>query len=232
MKIVAFIVLGFAFLVGTCGAELISDTPPSHSANFAQIEGVPNFHKVSNNLYRSAQPTAKGLQNLSATGMRTVVDLRWLHSDRNEIGDTGLGYEHIHMKAWHPEEKQVVKFLQIVTDTKKTPVLVHCQYGADRTGTMCAIYRIAVQGWTKEEALKEMTGKVFGFHGIWDNLVQWINKVDIDKIKEKAGIRENREPVAAPVRNPPPNCYWLRVNDGRPETDLFKRKPKTVGLRI
>jgi len=61
---------------------------------------------------------------------------------------------------------------------------------------MCAAYRIAVQGWTKEEALKEMTVGGFGFHGIWDNPIQWIDKLDIDKIK-KAGIRENTGPTAA-----------------------------------
>ncbi len=44
-----------------------------------------------------------------------------------------------------------------------------------------------------------MTGGGFGFDGIWDNLIQWIDKLDIDKIKE-AGIRENTEPVVAPAR--------------------------------
>jgi protein tyrosine phosphatase (PTP) superfamily phosphohydrolase (DUF442 family) len=41
------------------------------------------------------------------------------------------------MKAWHPEEKEIVKFLKTVTDKTKTPVFVHCQHGADRTGLMC-----------------------------------------------------------------------------------------------
>jgi protein tyrosine/serine phosphatase len=93
------------------------------------------------------------------------------------------------MKAWHPEEEDVVRFLQIVTNPKRSPVIVHCQHGADRTGTMCAIYRVAVQGWSKEEALKEMTQGGFGFHGIWENLIRWINGLDIEEIKKKAGIR-------------------------------------------
>lgn len=197
MKTIAVTVLAFAFLVVTSGAEPTSNSHPAHSANSVQMEGVPNFYKVSDNLYRSAQPTAEGMRNVKAIGIKTVVNLRSFHSDRDEIGDTGLGYEHIRVKVWHPVEKQVVKFLQIVTDNKRTPVLVHCQHGADRTGTMCAVYRIAVQGWTKEEALKEMTEEGFGFHGIWDNLIQWINRLDIDKIKEKAGIKESIEPGAA-----------------------------------
>jgi hypothetical protein len=54
---------------------------------------------------------------------------------------------------------------------------------------MCVLYRVALQGWSKQEALKEMTDGGFGFHGIWENLIQWINGLDIDRIKRKAGIR-------------------------------------------
>ncbi len=48
--------------------------------------------------------------------------------------------------------------------------LVHCQRGADRAGTMCVLYCVAVQGWTKEEAIREMTEGGFGFYEIWKNL--------------------------------------------------------------
>ena len=162
---------------------------PPHWAQPIQMKGVPNLHKVSDTLYRSAQPSAEGMRNLRAIGVETIVNLRSFHSDRNEIGDTGLAYEHIYMKAWHPEEDDAVRFLQIVTNSRRDPVLVHCQHGADRTGTMCALYRVAVQGWNKEEAVREMSQGQFGFHGIWDNLTQWINALDVERIKKRAGIQ-------------------------------------------
>ena len=152
------------------------------------VTGVPNLHKVSNELYRSAQPTSEGFKNLKALGIETVVNLRSFHSDRDEIGDTDLAYEHIPMKAWHPKEKEVVRFLQIATTPARTPVLVHCQHGADRTGTLCAIYRIAVEGWPKETAITEMVAGGFGFHDTWIHLPRWIRALDIDRIKDKAGI--------------------------------------------
>ena len=168
-----------------------ADSPgerPEEWARSIQMKGVPNLHKVSENLYRSAQPTAGGMRNLRKMGVQTIVSLRSFHTDRDEIGNTGLAYEHIYMKAWHPEEEDIVRFLQIVTSPKRTPVLVHCQHGADRTGAMCAVYRVAIQGWAKEEAVKEMAGGGFGFHEVWVNLVPWINKLDIDKIKRRAGL--------------------------------------------
>jgi protein tyrosine phosphatase (PTP) superfamily phosphohydrolase (DUF442 family) len=151
--------------------------------------GLPNLHKVSDVLYRGAQPTAEGFRELKAMGIKTVVNLRSFHSDRDELGDVGLAYEHIYMKAWHPEDKEVVLFLQIVNDPARQPVFVHCQHGADRTGTMCALYRIALQGWTRDEALKEMTEGGFGFHEVWDNLPEYIGKLDLDDIKKRAGIK-------------------------------------------
>ncbi len=189
MLIAVISIFLLVFFSAAYGAETSPANRPAHWAKPMQMEGLPNFHKVSDMLYRSAQPSAEGLKNLKAMGIETVINLRSFHSDRDEIGDTGLAHEHIRMKAWHAEEEDTVKFLQIVTNPKRSPVLVHCQHGADRTGTMCALYRVAVQGWSKEEALKEMMQGGFGFHGIWENLVQWMNGLDIEGIKKRAGIR-------------------------------------------
>jgi protein tyrosine phosphatase (PTP) superfamily phosphohydrolase (DUF442 family) len=137
------------------------------------------------------------MQSLKRKGIETIVNLRSLHSDRDEIGSTGLGYEHIYMKAWHPERKEAVRFLQIVTNPKRTPVLVHCLHGSDRTGTMCALYRIAVQGWSKEDAIREMTNGGFGFHDVFDNLPEWIQDLDVESLKKDAGITSNTEQTPA-----------------------------------
>jgi len=194
-KTIIFIPLAFMFFLG--GISEGGPTPGNrlfYSGNSIQREGLPNFCKVSEDLFRCAQPTLNGIRNLKEMGIKTVVNLCTFHSDRDMLKDTGLGYEHIPMIGWplFPKEEQIIKFLQIVTDNQKTPILVHCQHGADRTGALCAVYRIAVQGWTKEKALEDMIEGGFGFHGTRDgNLVQWINRLDIDKIKRKAGIMEN-----------------------------------------
>jgi len=190
MKLIAVITITALVLVNTVyGAETSPAHRPERWAKPMEMKGVSNLHKVSETLYRSSQPSADGMRNLKAMGIETIVNLRSFHSDRDEIGDTGLAYEHIYMKAWYPEEKEAIRFLQIVTNQRRSPVLVHCRHGADRTGTMCALYRVAVQGWSKEEALKEMTEGGFGFHGIWGNLIEWINALDIERIKKRAGIR-------------------------------------------
>ena len=177
--------LAFAGKVKNDGIE---SKRPESWAQPVELEGVPNLHKVSDTLYRSAQPTEEGMKNLKEMGIETIINLRSFHSDRDEIGDTGLAYEHIYMKAWHIEYKEALRFLQIVTNPRRTPVLVHCMHGSDRTGTVCAIYRVAVQDWSKEDAIREMTKGGFGFHKVWDNLPEWIEELDIEALRKKVGI--------------------------------------------
>jgi len=193
MKVVA--VIGVFIAIAAAGPAISAEAPAERTASWAQpltATGTSNFYKVSDSLYRSAQPTTVGFRSLKDLGIVTVVNLRSFNSDRKEIASTGLAYEHIYMKAWHPERKEAVRFLQIVTDPKRTPVLVHCQHGSDRTGAMTAIYRIVVQGWSKEGAVKEMTSEDFGFHRDWSNLPTWIRDLDVESVRVEAGIsREN-----------------------------------------
>lgn len=161
---------------------------PDNWAKPVKRDGVPNLFKVSEDVFRSAQPSENGFRKIKELGVATVVNLRSFHSDRDKIGDTGLAYEHLYMKAWHPEEKELVRFLQIVTNKRRTPILVHCQQGADRTGLMCAVYRVAVQGWTKEDAISEMKNGGYGFNSVWTNIVRYVRELDVEHIQKKAGL--------------------------------------------
>lgn len=155
---------------------------PEEKAVALSMPGLSNFYRVTKNFYRGAQPTAQGFRELKAIGIRTVINLRSFHSDRKKIGLTGLAYEHIYMKAWHPEPEEIIRFLQIVTDHHRTPVFVHCMHGADRTGIMTAVYRIAVCEWTKKEAIAEMTDQRFGFHKMWKNIISFMENLDVQNI--------------------------------------------------
>ena len=80
------------------------------------------------------------------------------------------------------------RFLKVVTDTNNLPAFVHCERGVDRTGMMCAMYRVVVCGWTKPEAIAEMKDGGFGFNPVWHELVAFVEKADVDKLKRDAGL--------------------------------------------
>ena len=160
---------------------------PSNWATKQERPGLRNFFQVTTNLYRGAQPNELGVAELKALNIKTVVDLRAFHSDRR-IVRAKLELNRIATEPWHLTDSDVVQFLKIAADPGKQPVFVHCQRGADRTGTMCAIYRIACCGWTKSDAIREMTGGGFGFNPAWRNLIHYIEHADIEKLKQRAGI--------------------------------------------
>lgn len=155
-----------------------------------EAPGLPNLHKVSDTLYRGAQPTDEGIRQLKKLGIRTVVDLRDSGAADN-MGGTGMTYVRIPSTAWQPEEKDVVQFLQVVNDPSLAPIFVHCHRGADRTGMMTAIYRVAVQGWTKDQAIEEMTRGGFGFYSGWQNIVRYVRDLDIEHVKQLAASGAN-----------------------------------------
>ena len=86
------------------------------------------------------------------------------------------------------DRDSIVRFLKVTADPAKQPVFVHCKHGADRTGTMCAIWRVAVEGWTKEDAIEEMKRGGYSFHKVWGNQPRYIQKLDIEALKKEAGI--------------------------------------------
>jgi protein tyrosine phosphatase (PTP) superfamily phosphohydrolase (DUF442 family) len=167
---------------------------PAHWARKLAAPGLDNFYQVTTNLYRGAQPTAEGMARLQSLGVRSVISLRWLRSDRHELRGTGLKSFRFDMVAWHANTDDVVNFLKTATDTNNLPAFVHCEFGADRTGLMCAMYRIVVCDWTKEDAIAEM--KNGGFHFSWNVLVPFIRKADVADLKRRAGLPEAKIPVA------------------------------------
>jgi len=131
------------------------------------VAGVKNAGKISDVLFRGAQPTEKGFAELKKLGVTTVVDLRsngraiaW---ERRVAESAGLRFVHIPVRGWSPpSDAQVAQFLQTFQETPGQQVFVHCYYGDDRTGVMVATYRIAVQNWSARNAIREMYA--FGFH--------------------------------------------------------------------
>jgi len=116
--------------------------------------------------------------------IKTVFSLRARHDNARLVPSTSsIRYEQIRFKAWHPEDEDIIKFLRIVTTPALQPVLVHCQHGSDRTGMMVAVYRIVVQGWSKADALHEMTQGGYGFHPLWRNLTRYVMQLDVKSIE-------------------------------------------------
>jgi tyrosine-protein phosphatase SIW14 len=127
------------------------------------VPGVPSLGEVSSTLFRGAQPTREGFQKLADMGISIVVDLRerGREAERQQVTKLGMRFVAIPWNCFHPEDTDMSRFLRLLRDNRGKKVFVHCQTGDDRTGMMIAAYRMAKEGWTAEEAMKEM--EAYGF---------------------------------------------------------------------
>ncbi len=176
---IAFLFLG---IVSFAGTRIYSARQDRIAAKFARevpnvaqrltIRGVENAGRVSEFVYRGAQPRGQGYEELKKLGIAIVVDLRNSKPVKHENGETreqtkveaaGMRYVEIPTSAFFgPTDSQVATFLQLLRDHAKDKIFVHCYFGDDRTGVMIATHRIADEHWTSDEAYNEM--RAFHFH--------------------------------------------------------------------
>ena len=122
-------------------------------------QGILNFGKINDGVYRGAQPDAAGIGNLERLGVKTIINLRmpdegW-KAEEAEARAHGILYTNLPMDALgRPADEQVRKVLSLI-ETLQGPVFIHCQHGCDRTGTIIACYRIKHDNWSGDTALKE-----------------------------------------------------------------------------
>lgn len=121
---------------------------------------VRNFDKVNDQIYRGGDPTAVGLTELGAMGIKVDLDLRETggatEAEHEQAEKLGIKYVNIPMKPFSaPTEDQMQRALALLRQTKPGPVFVHCRRGKDRTGVVIACYRIQHDGWSNEQALEE-----------------------------------------------------------------------------
>ncbi len=165
--------LGVAAFAG--GVSAASDGRPpveqSLTSERLQISGIRDAGKVNDFLYRGAQPNDKALDKLQALGITTIVDLRGerhglVRKEQKNAESLGMDFINLPGNGWTPPpDQQVAEFFSLMQETPKRRVFLHCWLGGDRSGVFVAAYRIAFDGWTPEEAIREM--HVFHYNSFW-----------------------------------------------------------------
>ncbi len=96
-----------------------------------QIAGVHNAGKITDFLYRGAQPKQTGLSELKLLGINTIVDLRGedrekIDWERKRAESLGIRFVHIPVSGWSPPtDEQVVQFLSLFRGEPGQKVFVH-----------------------------------------------------------------------------------------------------------
>lgn len=158
-----------------CSLVVIKDPEPTCT--------VDNFHKVSEDLYRSAQPSRKEMKEIESFGIVSVLNLRLRRDDRQEIKGTGLHNLRVPIKTKKMTYQDMVSAMKLF-DSAEKPVLVHCRRGSDRTGCFVACYRMLYLNWSKEDAIKAFTTDGLGYYEkLFPNLRDFVQSLDVDQFR-------------------------------------------------
>ncbi|HDR9581935.1 TPA: dual specificity protein phosphatase family protein [Burkholderia stabilis] len=190
MKIafVAAIAVTLAGLVQPACADTVSGVSarPVQWAQSIVDARVNNLHRITPTLYRSAQLSREDVPELQKLGIRKVISFRAFHADDTVLAGTHITMQRIRINTWYIRDEDMVTALKALrTADQDGPVLIHCQHGADRTGLVSALYRMVYQGWTREQALDELQHGGYGFHPIWQNITNYLQHVDVERLRRE-----------------------------------------------
>jgi protein tyrosine phosphatase (PTP) superfamily phosphohydrolase (DUF442 family) len=170
--IASSIIVAFIAFTATLRSSSASRGEPADEARAASLSKpkdnsaevkttLPLFHRLNESYTRGSEPRHGGIETLIRLGVKAIIDLRSIYDYKDDIKQAaeqmGLNYHWLPMSVWNaPTDEQAKDFMRIVSDKSKGPFYVFCADGLNRTGEMSAIYRIASDGWTVEQSLKEM----------------------------------------------------------------------------
>ena len=159
---------------------------------------VQNLYKIEDGFYRGAQPTTTGFEELQALGVRAVLNLAGGPGDVMLVPANSLKLFHVPMSAWGLNDELVLQALRVMADPSNRPLLIHCQHGSDRTGALVALYRVVVQGWSKQKAVLEMNQGGYHHSGLFANLDRYVMMADVDAIRRQLNLTEPLAPAPEP----------------------------------
>jgi tyrosine-protein phosphatase SIW14 len=118
-------------------------------------------------LYRGPRPPPQDYPYVKAL-FKSIISLEGLAEDEKEM----VALSPIPVISWPISFKQIyftgitqqdLATILLEISAAPKPLLVHCQHGQDRTGLICAAYRVRVWRWSKVEAMAEAVS--FGYRG-------------------------------------------------------------------
>lgn len=154
-----------AFWLASPSAAQTANTRPSTNVVHTAKVRIDNFGRVNPNYYRGAQPNGRDYADLSAVGIKTLINLTSDDAANEKTMAENAGMKHFQIPmTTHvpPTPEKLAEFFSIVNNPANQPVYVHCAGGRHRTGVMTAVYRMTHDAWTAHQAFTEMKEYKFG----------------------------------------------------------------------
>ena len=140
------------------GEEL--EVAGGEAVGVAELAGLrypvkPYEAQVDAGLYRGSRLDDAGMAALKQQGITGVVNLCMENNNDAPLA-AKYGLKALHVPILDNSAPTIAQMNQFIDFAKSNPpTYVHCEAGKGRTGTAVACYRIAVDGWSAEQAIAE-----------------------------------------------------------------------------
>lgn len=139
------------------------------------VEGIVNYHRLSDQLITSGQPTELQFQRVWEAGYKTVINLlpadseNSLHSEQSIVEALGFSYRYIPVDFKNPTDSDFDKFCTEMQKLGQKPALIHCAANM-RVSAFLYRYRVQVMGEDKQVAAIDL-GKLWKPFGVWEKFL-------------------------------------------------------------
>lgn len=136
-----------------------------------------NVHTVTPGLvYRSAQLSRKAFSRLiEKHDIKTILNLRgasvgtdWYDEETEMAKRMGVAHFDANLSAKQKVSPERLKQIIALIENAPKPILIHCNGGADRTGLVCAAWKLAAEHEPPDSAQRQLS-IIFGHfpHFLW-----------------------------------------------------------------
>ena len=147
-------------------------TPPSRARQLWELWGVDhgflravraNRHRLSDKMYRSAQPAPYQIARLAKRGFKTIINLRGqrdcgsYYLELDACRKYGIELVNFRVKSREAPDRDAVYGARDLFDSIAYPALMHCKSGADRAGIASVLYLFLHEGRPIEEARMQLS---------------------------------------------------------------------------
>src|SRR2546429_415762 len=124
------------FLAVICGLACLAGVDfYAQGRGLPAQEGIKNFGKVSEVLYRGAQPDTAGIENLQKIGVKTIINLRLANDiwkpEESVARAHGILYTNLPLQGFGRPTDEQIKLAMSLIESSPGPVFIHCQFGCD-----------------------------------------------------------------------------------------------------
>ncbi len=122
-----------------------------------------NKHRMSQEAWRSAQPTPGQIRSLARQGVRTIINLRGERTcgsyflERKACETAGIKLVNYRVRSRAAPTPDEILGARDLFANVEYPVLLHCKSGADRAGLMSVLFRHFHEGEPIETARRELS---------------------------------------------------------------------------